>query len=299
VSTLTSAPSGSTIVLKRGESYTLTSSYALSKSVTIVSGLDYGTEKAIIRSSASFNFVANSTIDSLVFKDLIIKGGRANRASYDNDYLINASAAANISKLRLENCIVKILRGVVRGQTSGAGTKFANLFINNCVIDSVRDFGVVAASNTSAFANINITNSTLYKARKFIIHAVTGNTSLTLENCTFNEVPSGTAVVTTNYFVDLGVSNSNVNIKNCIIGKVWSETGAGVLASGYKAGSSTTAGASNSYFTSDFTTSSPVPNLSAYSGASTTLFTDPSNGDFKIKDANFIGKTTAGDPRWR
>jgi hypothetical protein len=38
--------------------------------------------------------------------------------------------------------------------------------------------------------------------------------------------------------------------------------------------------------------------MTSYSGASATLWTDPVNGDFKLKDTSFAGKGVAGDLRW-
>ena len=272
--------------------------------MTIQSGLDFGTSLAILKSSSNFNFPNTGApiIDSLVFKDIVIKGSRAANASYNSDYLLNASFPATVGKIRLQNCTIKILRGIVRGQTAAPGTKYGNYIINNCIIDSIRDFGIATASGGSAFANITITNTTIYRARKFIAHAVTGNASITINNCTFNELVAGTAAPAANYFIDLNTQNSTngISIKNTIFGNVWNETGAGTAVAGIRTGASTAVNSSNSYYTSDFVnTTSPIPGLSAYSGTSTAMFTDPNNGNFKIKDSNFIGKGSSGDPRWR
>jgi hypothetical protein len=300
LTTLASAPSGSVIILRRGEFYNIGTAFSFSKSVTIRTGLGFGNNLATLRMTTFMNLTASTAIDSIVFKDLIIKGARANRDSYNNDYIINSSAVgATVNKIRLDNCVVKILRGVIRGQAAGAGTKIANYFVNNCVLDSIRDFAVAAASGTSAFANIKITNSTIYKARKVISHAVAGNAGLWIENCTLNEIPSGTAVATTNYTIDFGTFAAGpVTIKNSIFGKVWDETAAGTLASEFRAANGTALVISNSYTTSDHAASSTLPGFTGI-GASTSLFTDPANGNFKIKDATFAGKSSAGDPRWR
>jgi hypothetical protein len=302
--TLPDISSGSIVLLKRGLQYGIssTANFNFNKSVTIQSGMDFGTDLASLRMSAAFNVVAGSVIDSIVFKDLNIKGGRPNRGSYDADYIMNANAAATISKVRLENCNVNILRGVFRGQAAGAGVKYGSYFINNCKIDSIKDFAVAAANNTSAFATIRITNSTFYRIRKLIIHAVAGNNSVTLDNVTIYEAPGGAALATTNYMMDFGSNNSagGIAIRNTIFGKTWDETGAGTLSSGIRAGSSTAINSTNSYATNDFVNnSSAIPGLSTYSGSSTALFVDPVNFNFKIKDNNFAGKSSAGDPRWR
>lgn len=300
--TLPDIPSGSIVLLKRGSGYVLSAVYNLDRSVTIQSGLDFGTSLAILKSSSNFNLAVGSVIDSIVFKDLVIKGGRANFGSYNSDYILNANVAATVNKIRLQNCTVKILRGVVRGQAGGVGTKYGNYIINNCLIDSIRDFGIATASSASAFANITITNTTIYRARKVILHTVAGNTSVSISNCTFNELVAGTATPAANYFIDFNTANSvnGISIKNTIFGKVWNETGAGTAVAGIRAGTSTAVNGSNSYYTTDFVnTTNPIPNLSSYSGTAAALFTDPNNGNFKILDANFIGKGSSGDPRWR
>jgi len=299
IDTLPDIASGSIVLLKRGSRYNVTAVYSFNKSVTIQSGLDFGTDLATIGLSTNFNLVAG-TIDSLVFKDLVIKGVRANLGSYNNDYILNGNTVATVGKIRLDGCTIKILRGIVRIQTGGAGAKVTNYLVNNCVMDSIREYGVAAANGTSAFANIKITNSTLSRARRFIVHTVAASSSLAIENCTFNEVPAG-ALAAANAFIDYAAFNiGTATMKNSLIGKVWDETAAGTAVFGIKAGSSTTLVVTNTYNTSDFVnTTNPLPGLSGYSGTAASLFTDPNNDNFKIKDANFIGKSSAGDPRWR
>jgi hypothetical protein len=71
---------------------------------------------------------------------------------------------------------------------------------------------------------------------------------------------------------------------------------------GIRAGTSTTVSAVNSYSTSDFiitTAAAQIPGLVSYPNTAASLFEDPDNGNFKIKDASFAGKNSAGDPRWR
>lgn len=315
--TLTTAPSGSVIVLRRGEPYTMSASFSFGKSLTIISALGFGNNLATIRmadpstvaTTVSFNFVASSVIDSLVFKDLVIKGGRANLGGYNADYVFNASNAATITKIKFDNCTIKVLRGILRLTATGGGGQVTNFSMNNCLMDSIREFNIVTAG-TSVIQNIAITNSTLYKARKFIGLTIAGNKSISISNCTFNEMVAGVAAATpANFFIDLGSTSINslpngISITNTILGNVWSNepstTGPGTVIGGIRAGTQTPIVVTNTYTTSDFVnTTNPVPGVSAYSGAATALFTDPSTGNFKIKDSNFVGKASSGDPRWR
>jgi Domain of unknown function (DUF5123)/SusE outer membrane protein len=309
--TLDAAPSGSVILLQRGESYVITANYAIARTVTIQSGLDFGTALATIKFNSSTNGAVGftipnpgaTTIDSLVFKDLILKGTRGvnGSLSYATDQVFNSGGAggtATIGRIKLENCIVKAFRGVVRAQAGT--TQIANYIVNNCVMDSIADFAVATAANTSSIANIKITNTTVYKARRLIVHTVAGNSSLIIENCTFNEVPAG-AGAATDRMIDYNAQNTSITIKNCIFGKTWTESGttlAGILRAAASAVSS--ASVTNTYTTSDFiNTPAPLPSVSGYNGTSVSLFNDPFNGNFRFKDNNFIGKSTAGDPRWR
>lgn len=296
--TVASAASGSVIVLKRGQQYILNANH--SKSIMFRSQLDFGTNYASIRISSS-GVGASANIDSLVFRDVIIKGGRAANASYDNDYVLNmATAGVTIDKVRLENCIIKIFRGVIR--ENGSNTRINNYLMNNCVIDSIKDFSIAQVSSGLGIGVIRFSNSTVYKSRKLITHALAGSScnSVTIENCTFNELPSNNG---TNFIIDFNTINvtNGITIKNSIFGKFWDEgIGATTYPNGYRAGGSTALSITTVFATNDLQFSAnPLTGTTTYSGSSTSLFTDPANGNFKIKDTNFIGKSTVGDPRWR
>ncbi len=57
----------------------------------------------------------------------------------------------------------------------------------------------------------------------------------------------------------------------------------------------------NSYKTSDCFVSSgyPMTGIIEYANNSDALFVNPTTYDFRIKDLNFSGISTAGDPRWK
>jgi hypothetical protein len=307
--TLRHIPSGSIILLKRGQVYTVDASDGSNKrtfdrSVTIMSGPDFIEKLATIHLTTNFNFIANSVIDSVVFRDINIRGVRLNGESFDNDYVINSNVVATVGKIKLENCRISRLRGTVRVQTGGAGTKVERYDIHNCVIDSIREFAVVMASGGSAFAHVKISNSTFTRCRKFVNHSVAGNQSLVIENCTFNEVPTGSdeALATpTNFLIDYGAfaPANPVQITNSIIGKTWIETPPSADAGGIRGASVVV---TNSYTLSDFVSKKEqfqISGVTPYSGSSTSVFMNPAAGDFRIKDNSFPGRTTAGDPRWR
>ena len=98
-------------------------------------------------------------------------------------------------------------------------------------------------------------------------------------------------------YVSTNVTNG-ITVSNFIfcIGKGGSTTLRDV-----KAGSGTTVNASNNYRTSDYVSSgtNDLPNIQVYPKSSTQLWQDPTNGNFKIIDGSFNGKSNTGDPRWR
>lgn len=296
--TIPIVPSGSTIILKRGLTYNITSTASLDKSLTIISGIDFIPELATIYFQNNFNLVAGSAIDSIVFKDLTMMS-----EDYNSRYVFNISQVGTISKVVFDNVRGHRFRGFFRMQTGGAGTQVGNVIINNCVIDSLRDFSLVNSNNSNTAANILVTNSTIYNARKVIDHRSPGSNSIKFQNCTFFNLPSGGPADGTGgqYFIDLDVQNSAtpIVIQNCVFGKTWDDVGLGNNARGIRAGAATTVSVTNTYKTSDCIINSMFPiGALQYSGSSSSVFTDPDNGNFKLKDAAFPGFGNSGDPRW-
>ncbi|HEY6505704.1 MAG TPA: DUF5123 domain-containing protein [Chitinophagaceae bacterium] len=287
--------SGSTVILKRGETYIIASALSLSKSITMLSGNDLLVpDRAIISMPANFNIVSGSVIDSLVFIDVILRG-----TDYASKYVFNINQACTIGKIRYESCLMEIFRGVTRTQSQPA--MITNFEVNNCIIDSIAGYGVLTVDVVSSKVdNIIITNSTIYKAEKIITSRNNAN-SVVIENCTINEAPWGN-----NYFIDFSTSPTNqvaqpISFKNNILGRGKSNAG-NVDVRGYRVGAGTSIDVSNTYTTSDFLSTSAVyqiPNLIPYTRLSTDIWQNPYTGDFKIVDNLFPGKSTSGDPRWR
>ncbi|NIG57530.1 DUF5123 domain-containing protein [Chitinophaga sp. Cy-1792] len=290
--TIPTVPAGSTIILKRGESYNVAAELAIGKSLTIIAENSFNTTLPTINFTSNLNFVAGTSIDSIVFKDLYLKG-----ASYGASYLLNADKAATLNKLSFEACKIEIMRGVVRLKSSTVGTTVNNTSFNNCIIDSIADYGVVNGNASAAFLNVSITNSTIYKAQKVVVGGLLSN-SVVISDCTFNEAPLGGSKA---YLVDYAAANvtNGIKLTNVLMGVGGSSSG-NVTVLGYRAGTGTSISASNTYSLGDYVTSSAaIPGVIAYSGLSTAVFTDPAKGNFLIKDAIFAGRSTSGDPRWR
>ena len=286
--TLPVIPSGSIVLLKRGEVYTITNTPLLDKSVTILSGTDLlNPDQATINLSSNFDVVSGSAIDSVVFKDVTLT-----TPDYSSKYVMNISQSCTIGKLGFEACRVEIMRGVVR--VKGGTVSIDNFVVDKCVVDSISGYGVVNMDVSSAVVNnISITNSTIYKVEKFIVSTKSsGSTSVLVSNCTFNEMITGS-----NAIIDYGSKNvtNGITVTNCIFGV---GKGGSTTLRDIKTGSGTSVNASNNYRTSDYVSSgtNDFPNIITYPKSSTQIWEDPTNGDFKIIDASF--PDNIGDPRW-
>ncbi|HEX5553648.1 MAG TPA: fibronectin type III domain-containing protein [Chitinophagaceae bacterium] len=281
--TLPVIPSGSIVLLKRGMTYDM-DSYVIDKTVTIMSGLGFGSPAAL---SLSGNFDASGDLDSIRFSDLTIVANGSN-------YFMNISKPANIGKMSIVNCTTQgeFSNSFIRMKK--AGDKISLLYIDHCVIDS---FGVGAkyallyanASSSALFDRVEIRNSTFYYFYYFIRQDKVSTQSILIDHCTFdNMINQG------GYFIKYSTYPPSFDLSNCIFGKTLDPTNANGIES--------SAGATlfNCYLTSDCVFSgSPITGGNAYSGTSADLFTDPAKGDFNIKDGGFAGKGSAGDPRWR
>lgn len=287
--TIPDVPSGSTILLKRGELYTISSAINIDRSVTILSGTDLLIpDKAKIFMTSNFNFTAGATIDSLVFNDVYMYSD-----NYGSRYIFNTTNGATVGSIKFLNSRIEIFRGVLRLQ-SGTST-VSNFVIDKCIVDSIAGYGVLTVGVATCKAdNISFTNSTFYKAEK-LIASVQNSTSLLIENCTMNEVPSGG-----NYYIDYGslnVTNPAV-LKNSILGIGKSNAGNRQVRT-YRFGAATSVDASGNYGTFDRSFTGTDFNITTYSRSSTEIWKDPLNGDFTIIDNLYPGKSNTGDPRWR
>jgi hypothetical protein len=299
--TLPNIPSGSIVILKKGETYNITSTLDLNKSVTIGVGYDFSTEPATIFMGSNFNITAGSSIDSIVFRGVTLMSD-----NYSGKYIFNISRTCTIGKIKFQSCKAEIFRGITRLQT--AVINVTDFIVENCVIDSISNYGVLTVDNVNCqVENISIRNSTIYKAERIIV-SKQNSTAVTIENCTFNEAPSGG-----NYLINYSTSPTDrvingITVANCIMG-IGKPSGTGSRdVRGIRANASVQV--TNTYKTSDYTLVTPPPppaaddsypisGLIPYAGTSGDLFQSPEDGNFTIIDANFPGKSTAGDPRWR
>ncbi|MEO7313163.1 MAG: DUF5123 domain-containing protein [Chitinophagaceae bacterium] len=285
-------PSGSTVVLKRGENYTIASALNLSKTITIISGTDLSVPgQAVISMPANFNIASGAAIDSIIFNDVTLRG-----TDYTAKYVFNINVACTIGKMSFIGCRSEIFRGMVRLQSQPV--IMTNFVVENCILDSLAGYGVLTIDvATSKVDNISIRNSTIYKAEKIVVSKNNSN-SVLIENCTVNEAALGGGA---SYYVDYGSSlnvTNGITFNNCIFGV--GKIGTAQTVRGVRAGAATNIAASNNYRTSDqVSLGNDIPNIITYTRPAAQLWQDSANGIFKIADVTFPGKGNSGDPRWR
>jgi hypothetical protein len=290
--TLPVIPSGSTVLLKRGETYNISSTITLSKSLTIMSAPDLlTTQQARIYFTSNFVFGAGASIDYVTFSDVYMVSD-----NYGARFVFNNSNSANVGKISFMNSRVEIFRGIVRLQ---AGTTTVNdLVIDNCIIDSIGSYAMVNIQiATTRINNISITNSTIYKVEG-VISSAQPSTTVLISDCTFNEAPLGN---NKNAYVDYGANNvtAGVTVSNCIFG-IGKNSAGNITVKGIKVGTGTTIAPSNNYRTQDYKSGgNDIPNVFLYNRPSTQLWVDPAKGNFQIADITFPGRNSTGDPRWR
>ncbi|MVT07888.1 DUF5123 domain-containing protein [Chitinophaga tropicalis] len=288
--TLPFIPSGSTVLLKRGETYNISSTISFNKSLIFMSAPDLAnTTQAKIFFTSNFNFEAGATIDSLEFNDVYMMGD-----NYGSRYVFNNSNSANVGKLKFMNSRIEIFRGMTRLQ---AGTTTVNDFIiSNCIIDSIGNYFVLNIGSSSKVNKISISNSTLYKVEG-VVSSAQSSVAVLVTDCTFNEAPLGNSK---NYYIDYG-SNSitdGITVTNCIFGIGKYSAGA-ITVKGFRAVSGII-NVGNNYRTSDhLSAGNDFPNITPYTRPVSQLWQDAAAGNFKIADNAFPGRNSTGDPRWR
>jgi len=287
--------SGSVIILKRGETYNMTTSLSLDKSLTFIGGTDLlEPQQPLIYMPANFNIVSGSAIDSIVFIDVTLRG-----SDYASKYVFNINQACSIGKIRFESCLMEIFRGVTRAQSQPV--LIGSFEVENCLVDSISNYGVLNMDvSSSKVDKVSFKNSTFYKAEKVITSSkpTQGSISVLIDNCTFNEAPLGNS---SNYLIDYGsfTVSSGITVNNCIFGIGKNSSGAYTVRD-VRTNAATTINASNNFRTSDhLSAGNDLPGIITYTRPSNELWQDPYGGNFKIIDNTFPGRNNSGDPRWR
>lgn len=260
-----------------------------SGTILTIKGME-GETKATFPSN-SVVFAAGSTGGSLNYENLYFTGGSIYAQSDNSNSTIDNVSFTNCDFYQISNNLVvlKASSGTLNNLT------IEKCFFNECPTSTSDD--LIRAYDPSRLNNVLINNSSFRKIpRSLINNRIYNMVKLTISNCTFNEFGSSQGFIhlSTNLYPTNGL-----DITNCIFGKT---NGTGINGITIKK-SLAQITIINSYTTSDcvFSTNPIVGNtttFTTYPNTASNLFTDPSTGNFKIKDVSFIGKDSAGDPQF-
>ena len=291
------AAPGTTFVLAQGSVHNASAIVNLPAGASFTIWGHYGPNKPVI----AFNGLnLPATAGTIRFENVDITGYENNNpAGTKRNYIFNQSAANATDAIIFENCTVRNFVNTPLRLQGSAGQTIGAVTFNKCRIYDIGNNGsngtyALIHSNvaTGKVNNIRITNSTAYDiGYGIILHNAAPSTLVLITNSTF-ENTTGNA----RYFIDYNAQTAgSITLTNVIVGKTLSPAG---TAAGIRSATAATSG--NSFKVSNATfASNPIPGIINYSGTSTDLFTDPANGNLLIKDVNFAGRSSAGDPKWR
>lgn len=205
------------------------------------------------------------------------------------DYVINLGNAVNISAIQFDKCNIRKTRGVVRMKVSDA-FQVGSIDINNCVINQIGSYGVIAAGKEAPkneLGSINITNSTIVSVGGPMVAVYNKITKVNVDHCTlYDAVYSGKYLIDTNKIADI-----IPNFSNTLIGQ--SAALSDATATSYK-----NAPFVDVYYTNEFTWKSKLQIGDAAEISSAELWVNPAKGDFTVQDKYQSKYGSLGDPRW-
>lgn len=309
-------PAGGVILLADGASFSIAGNYVLNKSIKIraVTNLNppviYPAAGASTTAGMFIIDPALTSADSIVFQNVIVTGYINNDGGTSGMvtgvYDQGTANACNVGLLKFQSCqIIHFSRHLIR--LRGTATQTINNFvINSCILfdygTNSTSYGIIS-SNTAqgTINNITFSKSTIYNFLSYLVlySNATACNSISVKDCTLNQITYTTGS-TSRYIIDTNATTftgTGITISNCIFGLTAAAHTNGIRTSG-------TLTITNSVGTSDFDdTFTPAYSikglLTAYSGASTALWTNPTGGVFTFLDLTFTGRSTTGDPRWR
>jgi hypothetical protein len=213
--------------------------------------------------------------------------------SSGSDYIVNFNVEGNVGEILIDNCNISKTRGVVRVQSDGAKGSIGSINIDNCVLTDIGSYAIVQTKVSGFTLNsISLSNSTISTVNAGgVLITQQDNVNISIDACTFyNCVTSGKS------FIDINkMSNVTVDVKNTIIGQLYSYTsGSTIKATSVKNIATTT----NLFTTTDCPYNSGYEWGEMLNVSSTELFVNPAEGDFHIQSASQSDVAGAGDPRW-
>ncbi len=302
---INSASPGDVVILEAGGLYGFEGDMTIDKSIKI-KGLD-GDLPIVYATSGDRMFYVGSSLtpsDSIVFEKLYMSGYTNNNESdgqirgvFDME-----SEACNIGAVKFISSKLYHMGRQIMRLRGGSDQTIGEFVVDDCIIydlgQSSGSYGVFCAteSNTNATV-VRISNSTIHS---LVCHFIRYDDpvaceSIIVENCTFYQTPYRSG----RYLMDVrnAVITNGIEVTDCIFGDTSYGDDPSIV--GIRMADGIVLTISNSYATSDFVNSdhSIVNMLTGLGLSSTSIWSDPENGDFTLKNETLINEN-AGDPRW-
>ena len=242
---------------------------------------------------------ASGAVSTWKVKEIKIEGEKdlirfynLNLENKDNsaDYILNLNTDDNIGSIQFDKCNIKNTRGIIRLQ-KGIKPAIGSINFNNCLINKIGSYGMLAAGKDAPKAQletVNLTNSTIANLSAGPMIAVANSmTKVNVDHCTLYD-----AVVGSKYLIDTNKNNNIVpNVSNTLIGQ--SAALEDATATSYK-----NAPFVDVYYTNEYTWKSKLHIGDPADISSAELWVSPSTGDFTIQDKYQSKYGNFGDPRW-
>lgn len=295
-SALQSAPDGATILISRGFEYDAPG-MRLNNSVTIRSAYGFGKQKARLIFDSNFDLETDANIDHVRFIDLELRG-----TDWGGKYVINISKAATLNEFSFDKCYITNFRGIYRQKDSPSVVN--NYIVNNSIVDSIGGYGVASCDNDGAMLkNITLTNSTFNHTIYFLVSKNNSET-VTIDGCTIANAPEKGRQLFRWRTSGQDNVTGGITISNTIFGHGFNQTeGEEDYAIKGKQGlENTNITVNNTFTVTDFSfVSDPIGEIPIGNAnkPQRSLWVDAENNNFNFLGSDFIGRTSAGDPRWR
>ncbi len=296
---LSTAPEGAILLVSHGSEHIIDAPTPINSSFTVRAALGFGPQKARVFMPANFDLEPNAVVDHIRFNNVELRG-----SDWSSKYVMNVSKPGTINEVRFDNCFITNHRGVFRIKTNGVTMN--NYIINESIVDSIGSYAVVTQDkNGSVLNNISLTKSTFNHLQYYFIVSRNNSERITIEDCTIANFSEGNGNRQFFRYREAGQNQvtGGINIINTIIGRAWDwDNDENYDIIGIDGLDQTIFNVSNSFSTTDLSFSrDPVPNLPLGNAGSNqeNLWVDPTNNNFHFENKGFIGRTSAGDPRWR
>ncbi|MBC7845456.1 MAG: DUF5123 domain-containing protein [Flavobacterium sp.] len=297
------ATNGQTIILDGDSEYKFNGNIVLNKSIVFKSGYTFSGGATLEMNN---QFEVGSGTYSVVFDGVKLKGLTG---SAQTSYIVNGgtTSTGTITDLKFLNCLMDNFRNLIRIRSNWGSGSLGTLTIDNSIVTNFGSAGMISTDNavvTAPINNIVITNSTLFNIQKLIYlrNSNASSCAVRISDCTFYEAAKTAAMIEGTTAATI----PNLQISNSIFGRGITSGSTTVTppATVYDYALTKTVSAApalvNNYNTNDFNFLAPIPSpITLFAGDAQALWVDPAKGNFRIKAINFVGKNTAGDPRWR